>query len=354
MDEPARRIEVDAIAERHLDPPPFAFLIGSERSGTTVLRAMVTGNSQIAIPGESYFITELARRHHRPQGRFDLARFATDLEGHFWYRQWGLSDAELASALAADPPTDYPEAIRRVYGAYARRHRAQRYGDKTPRYTMYTGRLARMFPEARFVHLIRDGRDVAMALIARHDERPNTVGEAALFWRMRIWAGRRAAATLGERYLEVHYENLVADPEQTLRRVCEHLRLEFEPAMLDHTPIARAMLAGVHAPENHLSALGPLTPGLRDWRSQMSKADVVLFESLASGCLQACGYELSGIRRPSIGRGARRRLTRTYVDYGLAYARFGATLAEHRIRERMCSTNVTSRPESTFEATQAP
>ena len=99
-----------------------------------------------------------------------------------------------------------------------------------------------------------------------------------------------------DRYLELRYEDLVDEPERLLRRVCEHASLAWEPGMLDHTRPSDT----AHMPE-HRNLAQPPTPGLRDWRSQMSSEDALTFEQVAGDVLQSSGYELvePGGRYPS-------------------------------------------------------
>ena len=96
-----------------------------------------------------------------------------------------------------------------------------------------------------------------------------------------ILSARRLGAHVGGRYLELRYEDLVTEPERELRRVCEHASLSWEPAMLDHTRVS----AAAEMPE-HKNLAQPPTPGLRDWRSQMSREDALAFEQVAGDILR--------------------------------------------------------------------
>ena len=194
----------------------FAFFVGVARSGTTLLRAMVDSHPDITIPPESWFVTELAacrRGYETPHG-FDIERFATDVLAHERFARWGISDDDLRAAVRDASPCDYPSAIRSVFSHWAIRQGKQRYGDKTPGYLAELALIAALFPEARIVHLIRDGRDVALSY---SDELGVPVVNAIRLWRSRVRAGREAGRALGDaRYREIRYEDLVADPDTTL------------------------------------------------------------------------------------------------------------------------------------------
>jgi hypothetical protein len=159
--------------------------------------------------------------------------------------------------------------------------------------------LARTFPEAHFIHLVRDGRDVALSYLAA-DFGVESLGEAAIYWRRFVRTGYRDGRRLGGRYREVRYEDLLEDPERVLRSLCEFVRLPYDPAMLRYQSQAERILATTSHAEHHQRIHLPPTRGLRDWRTQMDRRQVVLFEALAGDVLTEFGYEraASTIPRP--------------------------------------------------------
>jgi hypothetical protein len=271
--------------------PTFPFLVGCGRSGTTLLRAMVDSHPQIAIPPGSGFVRQLVRDPGLAEtgGRFDRERFVAFLGGHERFPAWGLDALALDAALDPEPP-DLGEALRRVYAAYAASEGKPRYGDKTHRYVMDIGVLAARFPESRFVHIVRDGRNVALSLVEAPFG-PSNLTEAAAFWRGRVGRGRADGQRLGpRRYLEIHYEDLVADPEATLRAVCGFLDLAWDEAMLRYYERAGAVARGLRYPQIH-RALSEPTRVTRDWRTTLSTRDLERFEAVAGSTLIAFGYE---------------------------------------------------------------
>ncbi|MGH8935748.1 MAG: sulfotransferase family protein [Acidimicrobiia bacterium] len=276
---------------------PFPFLVGSGRSGTTLLRAMFDSHPEMAVPHESHFLVPIARRRARyeqPAG-LDLETFVADLVGHPWFSRWGIPEEEVREALARDRPTECAEAIRGVFALYARRLGKPRYGDKTPGYVSQIALLAAFLPEARFVHLIRDGRDVALSL-REMEWGPADPLEAALYWKERVEMGRRAGRRLDRgRYRETRYEDLVRDPEGTLRELCSFLALTFDSVMLQYPERAAELTAPAEYPHRHRRIALPPTTGLRDWRRQMSREDLARFEAVAGGLLTELGYE-RGVR----------------------------------------------------------
>jgi hypothetical protein len=268
--------------------PPL-IILGVGRSGTTLLRVMLDRHSELAIPYETFFVPQLAHRHgRRPQ----LDAFLDDLGRLRTLYDWGIRPEDVGPRLREGMTTS--EAIATIFETYAERHGKPRWGDKTPLYMQQLPLLERLFPDATWVHLVRDGRDAALSFLELPEgfsgktwALPRTVPQFAARWRSEILPARRLGRHAGGRYLELRYEDLVAEPEGELHRICEHGSLPWEPGMLDHTRVSDA----ANMPE-HRNLAQPPTPGLRDWRSQMSREDALGFEQVAGDVLRSSGYEL--------------------------------------------------------------
>ncbi|HJQ75343.1 MAG TPA: sulfotransferase [Gaiellaceae bacterium] len=268
---------------------PPVIVLGVGRSGTTLLRVMLDRNSELAIPYESFFVTALAHRHGR-KPRLDA--FVDDLGRFYQLYEWGIEPEDVRARLRDGMTTG--EAIAAVFEVYAEREGKARWGDKTPLYMQQLPLLERLFPDAIWVHLVRDGRDAALSFLELPEgfsgktwAQPRTVAQFAARWRTEILAARKLGRHAGGRYLELRYEDFVAEPERELQAVCKHASLSWEPAMLDHSDVGEI----AQMPE-HRNIAKPPTAGLRDWRSQMSRDDALAFEQVAGDILQSAGYEL--------------------------------------------------------------
>jgi Sulfotransferase family len=270
--------------------PPL-LLVGVRRSGTTLLRVMLDGNPELAIPDESYFIPQLAVRHRRP---IDADEFVDDLRRLPTLREWDLP-VEAVRTRVRDGMTP-GEAVAAIYEAYAERHGKRRWGDKTPMYMQHLPLLDELFPDARYVHLIRDGRDAALSflsmpegVVTRTWAHPRSASDFACQWRTEVAAARRLGRSVGtDRYLEVRYEEFVAGPEAALRSICDYAGLPYDPRMLDYTG-----RVDVSAKPHQQRLKQAPTAGVRDWRQDMSPEDVAAFEAVAGDALRACGYEVT-------------------------------------------------------------
>ena len=293
---------------------PFLLVLGCRRSGTTLLGTMFDCHPAVAMAHEARFPATMAARRGRYEspGGFDAATFVGDLRGEPGFGRMDLDPAAVAEALAAAPVAGYPDAIRRVFSLYADERGKTRYGDKMPGYVLHVASLAGLFPEARFVHIIRDGRDVALSLVELwFSERG--VGQAAMFWKRRVSAGRAAGRRLAPgRYREVRYEDLVGRPEDTLPELCEFAGVDFDEQMLKFFQRGDEVVARTGNPELHQRLLLPPTSGLRNWRSQMEQGDRAVFEALAGDLLGELGYERSV---PALPLGARVGAARSWAGW---------------------------------------
>jgi hypothetical protein len=278
--------------------PPL-FVLGVSRSGTTMLRVILDRSPGIAIPDETFFVPQLAHRH---RGVVDPVELVEDLRRLSRLAAWGVPAEDVAARLRPGMTTG--EALDAVLSAYAAKHGKPRWGDKTPMYMRHLGLIDRLFPTAQYVHLIRDGRDAALAfldmpegVVTRTWAHPRSPAGFACEWRTEVRRARELGRRLGpSRYHEVRYEELVADTEGVVRSICDFAGLPFEAQMLEF-----AGAVDVSAKPHHQRLLQPPTRGVRDWRTQMSREDVAAFEAVAGDLLEELGYEVRGLSRARPG-----------------------------------------------------
>jgi len=293
--------------------PPL-FVLGVSRSGTTLLRVILDRSPGIAIPDESFFIPLLARRH---RGAVDVARFLDDLSRIPVLAQWDVSLQDIGRRL--HPGMEVGEAIAAIYESHAAREGKPRWGDKTPMYMRHLPLLERLFGEAQYVHLVRDGRDATVSFLrmpggtyTRTWAHPDTAVEFARLWRTEVLGARALGERVGEaRYLEVRYEDLVASPDDVVGSICAFAELPFVPEMLEY-----AGEVDVSAKPHQQRLLQPPTVAVRDWRSELGAEEALSFEAVAGDVLAELGHPLLSPRprppglRARLGLGAyRTRLT---------------------------------------------
>ena len=289
------------------DRLPAPFVVGVGRSGTTLLRLMLDAHPELAIPPESHFIPQLIQATaHRQLTAEEAVEVIASV------RQWGdfgFTRAELVDRLAPLEPLHAAAATRGFFDGYAERHGKRRWGDKTPIYVEHIPEIAATLEEARFIHLIRDGRDVALSRSTWSEGEIGDLAKAARRWRKRIERAREDARGI-DRYLEIRYEDLVLDTEPTLQRVCELVELEFDPAMLTYHQRAEERLAelgdlpaqgrkGVREAADRLAIHRftkepPKRERVARWKSEMGARQRQAYEAEAGDLLAELGYETNG------------------------------------------------------------
>lgn len=159
--------------------------------------------------------------------------------------------------------------------------------------------MQKIFPHARFIHIVRDGRDASLSLL-KANFGPRTIFGAATYWKKCVCAGLQAENDLpANQFMKIWYEDLLADTEKGMRRVCDFLGLPFDPAVCTPTvvsfryrkPIFSKVAKSYSKNEKVVSA------NTQKWKEEMSRSDQVVFESIAGDLLEQLGYEIRGLKR---------------------------------------------------------
>lgn len=283
---------------------PAPFVVGMTRSGTTLLRLMLDSHPELTIPPETHFIPEVIQAFN--EGRTEPEEVVEVITQNRRWPDFHLEPGPLLRELRAVRPLIDPGTVfRTFYRLYAEGQGKPRWGDKTPGYGPKLRRIERALPEARFVHMIRDGRDVAVSLERRKSGL--STDEVAKRWRHRI-RGTREAAEGVEHYIEIRYEDLVADPEPVLRRICDLIELDYDPAMLSYHERSSERLSELDQPlraegskrgltaesrqqAHALTAEPPRTDRVGSWKDSLSPEDVAIFDEYAGKLLAELGYD---------------------------------------------------------------
>ena len=210
-------------------------IVGSPRSGTTLLRFMLDSHPELAIPPETGFLK--FGRNFRGRGdqlRQKFYRAIVDYaDPHPSWADFEIPAEVFWAALNEINPFNIYEGYRAFYRLYAHRHGKSRWGDKTPLYCLEMNVIRRVLPEARFIHIIRDGRDAALSLRQMWFSPGWTIETQAAYWRNCVLAARRAGMGCAD-YLEIRYEDLILHARETLERVCSHIGFTYDDAMLNY------------------------------------------------------------------------------------------------------------------------
>jgi hypothetical protein len=276
---------------------PFLFIAGCPRSGTRLLGRLVNAHPEIAVVHEARFVPGwfVHRRGLTPDG-YVTREFVDMLVDFSRFKQFRVRRDELERLARNGGEVHYSDLVSGLFDLHGRAEGKRLVADKTPRYVRHIPTLHELWPDARIIHLMRDGRDVYLSLsnwekvVERGDliARLSTWGEdpastGALYWEHLVRIGREDGAALAPGlYHELRYEALVTDPAAECEALCRFLGVPYESAMLAYHEGMDADRPG------HDSR--PPTPGLRDWRSQMRPEDIERFEAAAGDLLDELGY----------------------------------------------------------------
>ena len=280
---------------------PFLFVIGAPRSGTTLLQRILDAHPLLTIPNDADFIW-------RPQGVGGgrdpevtpqlVAWVQENRDDPLHLQRLELTEQEVERAAASS--TRWSEFVSAMYDEVARK-RGKRYaGQKDPTYAEQVPTLHGLFPNARFLHIIRDGRDVALSMLdwaakmkpgqtALWAERP--IAYCAVQWRSYVLAAWHDSEALPEgQVMQIWYENLVRDPVEGARSICIFLGLPLEEEKMAAFHVGREVKD--REVKDVKLAWAPVKKNVRDWRNTLPQEDIALFEAIAGDALVRLGYPL--------------------------------------------------------------
>jgi hypothetical protein len=291
-------------------PPPF-FIVGAPRTGSTLLRRLLCAHSRVAIPPETGFMADYLAADRVP---LDLRKRLLTRDPELGY--WGLAPEDVDLA----PFASIGACFAFLHQRYAQVRGKDVWGNKTPRLVWHADLLLRHFPDARFIHLVRDGRAVARSLRASKRHRLH-VHRGARRYARDTARGLALERDHPDRCLRVYYEDLIQAPEATLQEVCAFIGIALERRMLcdisDNdlplTPMERR--SGHHA---HVH--DALQPGFaRRWQAELNETDMRLIEAETAEVLTALGYPLCTTGRAGRAAHAGAQLTHLRWVVGRAW-----------------------------------
>jgi len=207
----------------------FFFIVGAPRSGTTLVQAILSSHPHVAIPPETEFFLFFSGEGDDSVGDGELIRYLTS---HAWLDQQ-MDGSELERRFREQSDQTVRSLFVQMMEMQSEKYGKPRLGEKSPHHCRHVERIGRMFPNARFIHMVRDPRDVTASLMKMPWSRGSYLSSARE-WRRLLTEHQRLLEEMdSSRYMGVRYESLVADTEAEVRRVCVFLDEPFKVDMLD-------------------------------------------------------------------------------------------------------------------------
>ncbi len=274
------------------------FVMGCHRSGTNLLYDMLLSAGGFAIyrgslPVYETLIPRFGSMEHRGN-REKLFRTWVRSKG---FRRTGLDAARLSSRIL-DECRKGGDFIRVVMDAVAESQGVPRWALYDPDNVLHVERLKECIPNALFLHIIRDGRDIALSLKKMGGFRPlpwdrgeaRSLVTTALYWEWMVRNGREQGSRFPSDYLEVHYEDLITQPRETLQKVGGFLDHDLDYDRIQSAGLGR--LSESNSSFREEAANGKINP-LERWKTRLSRTDVAAIEAAVGECLEQNGYALS-------------------------------------------------------------
>lgn len=263
------------------------FVVGMNGSGTSMMLDSLGRHPELyAVPVETHMMPYIIGR---------ASRFG-DLSNDDNYRAyWQFAIDQMPALLRfndgvkPDIPSDwqsYPRTIAGIFdgifSSFAKKQGKRCWCEKTPDHVQHVHLLSNIFPRARFIHLIRDGREVACSIGRRQHRRPELV---IYRWKELVTTGQADGATLGDRYMELKYEDLTSGPRREMARICDFLSLAFDEHVLSSRMPQSPKRQGMDKGE-----LGAISANPTKWPEYFDSRTVRRLEQIGGATLESLGY----------------------------------------------------------------
>jgi LPS sulfotransferase NodH len=274
---------------KHCEAP--VFVIGCSRSGTTLLYHMLLSSGNFAVYRMESMVFTLLEPRFRPLTNPRNRRKMLDAwYGTRLYTRSGLIPSEIEPRIMQECQNG-GDFLRIIMEEMCRKQGVQRWAETTPEHLLYIRRIKQTIPNALIVHVIRDGRDVALSWERLSQirsfpwDRNRAAMAAGIYWDWIVNKGRQAGRAIGGDYMEVHYEDLVRQPAEVLKNLAPFIEHD-----LDYDQITQVGIGSVSA-QNTAFRDDQRSP-IDRWKTDLPRAELATLERLVGSTLQELGYEL--------------------------------------------------------------
>ncbi len=275
------------------DSNTYFFIIGSGRCGSTLLRVMLERNHDIAVLPEINTALPKACDWYLSNPKLSREEYFS----HFYqmYASQKAWDQDLFNrkalldrfSIISNPSiSSFFEVVSSHY-CNALKPRAKLIGDKNPYLTFFIPHLKQMFPKAKYIHLIRDGRDVASSW-HKTLELNMELETAAKRWNWALKEVERFTFLIKNQLLEIKYEDLVSYPEMTLKRVCKFLDVPFDKVMIDTEVVGSSEEVTTGHHKRSIEKVN--TKSIAKWKTSLTNGQIETIKPILSARLKKYGY----------------------------------------------------------------
>lgn len=290
-----------ALNKRYSDNLPF-FILGTGRSGTSLIRRVLDSHPRLAVPDESHLYNLFfpLHRHYKDLSiEKNQERLIEDILSTLHIKNW-LPRLNKNEILKRIKTPDFAGVVDAVIGSWAENQNKVRWGEKTPQHIFYWKEILNSFPNSKIIHIVRDGRDVSLSFINAKFG-PKTVHAAAKRWRNELLQIQMLKNHIpSHQFMEIRYEDFLDKPEKVLKQICQFLGEEFLPEMLNFQSKKTTSYVEKVNKENLKKPL--LKDNKIKWLNQMSKHDLRIFEAICYPQLIEYKYKPFFEERPKLDK----------------------------------------------------
>jgi len=291
------------------------YLAGIERSGTSLMYALLASHPNIAMTRRTNLWTYFNNQYGDLNKAENLERCLSVMSQYKRLRAIKI-DTERIHRELDQGEKSYARLFSLIEGHFAEVQGKSRWGDKSLNTERYMDDIFAVFSNARIIHMMRDPRDRYASAKTRWTDMKGRVGAGTAMWLESVKLARRGQQRFPRQYLVVRYEDLVAQPEQMLHKVCEFLGEEYVPEMLT------MMGAPTHRNKGSNSSYGKRevgaisTDSIARYRQVLSQQEIKYMQDFCRDGMLEFGYALDDIRFS-----ARDWISYLFVDWSFNFAR---------------------------------
>ena len=274
---------------------PFVFIVGRGRSGTTLLQNIIDSNENAVLARESKIIIHLKNKYFGVE-KFDeqtIDELIADLyKDNFFNFFWEVDQEKLTKELKSYPTNQLTfsivcKIIYLHYTSFFNKKSIKIIGDKNPAYAVFIPELLEVFPDAKFIHLVRDYRDNVVSNSKAFGEK--SFGYLAYGWLIFNKKIEEANYKYPNKFYTLRYEDLVSSPKEKAIEICDFLNLEFSNEMLSF--FSRMNDLPITLPKNHLNLLKPInTSQVGKYKNELNNNQIELIDFICGDFAEKYDY----------------------------------------------------------------
>ncbi|MBP8033101.1 MAG: sulfotransferase [Bacteroidia bacterium] len=279
---------------------PMFFIVGRARSGTTLLQTMLDAHPSIIVPGESCVLMHLKNKYFKYKiwNNTMVDVFLKDLFQERKLNQfWNLNIEKIRTQIYQIPSDKrtFPLLMKIIYINYPsifEQNKIKQIGDKNPIYTLFIKELIEIYPEAKFIHIVRDYR--ANIVSNRDTFSLKNIATLAHAWIYHNEKVESIKKNIPNKFLLLKYEDLISQPIKEMERICDFLKIEYHSSVLEyHLTLNQKIEDDIsqQLKKTHGNLLQPINSNnIESWKTKLNKQDLLLSELIAGEYGTFYGY----------------------------------------------------------------